>query len=33
MLVIEHPLGGEAPERVAAKATQAVSQLLARLGR
>jgi hypothetical protein len=31
--VIEHPLGGEPPERVAAKAAQAAIQLVARLGR
>jgi hypothetical protein len=32
LLVIDHPLGGEPPERVAAKAAHAVTQLLARLG-
>jgi hypothetical protein len=32
LLVIDHPLGGEPPDRVAAKAARAVSQLLARLG-
>ncbi|HEV8309468.1 MAG TPA: hypothetical protein VGW35_17545 [Methylomirabilota bacterium] len=31
-LVIEHPLGGEPPERVAEKAARAVAQLAARLG-
>jgi len=33
LLVIDHPLGGEPPERVAEKAARAVSQLTARLGR
>ena len=33
LLVIEHPLGGEPPDRVAGKAAQAVAQLAARLGR
>jgi hypothetical protein len=33
LLVIDHPLGGESPERVSQKAAQAVAQLLARLRR
>ncbi|HEV8672871.1 MAG TPA: hypothetical protein VGX21_02390 [Methylomirabilota bacterium] len=33
LLVIPHPLGGEPPERVAARAAAAVAQLAARLGR
>jgi hypothetical protein len=33
LLVIEHPLGGEPPERVQAKAARAVAQLEAALGR
>jgi hypothetical protein len=33
LLVIEHPLGGEPPDRVAAKAAAAVTQLARRLGR
>jgi hypothetical protein len=33
LLVIDHPLGGEPPERVAAKAARAVSQLVARCSR
>ncbi len=33
LLVIDHPLGGEPPERVAEKAARAVAQLSARLGR
>jgi hypothetical protein len=33
LLVIDHPLGGELPERVAEKAARAVAQLAARLGR
>ena len=33
LLVIDHPLGGEPPERVAEKAGRAVAQLAARLGR
>lgn len=31
-LVIEHPLGGESPARVADKAARAAAQLVARLG-
>ncbi len=31
LLVVEHPLGGEPPERIAQKATAALAQLLARL--
>ena len=30
ILVVDHPLGGEPPERVAAKAARAVAQLVAR---
>ena len=33
LLVVEHPLGGEPPERVAEKAARAVAQLTVRLGR
>ena len=33
LLVIDHPLGGEPPDRVAAKAARAVTQLAAQLGR
>jgi hypothetical protein len=33
LLVIDHPLGGEPADRVAAKAARAVAQLAARLGR
>ena len=33
LLVVEHPLGGEPPARVAEKAARAVAQLVARLGR
>jgi len=33
LLVIDHPLGGEPPARVAQKAAAAVAQLAARLGR
>ena len=33
LLVIDHPLGGESPERVAEKAARAVTQLVSRLGR
>ena len=33
LLVIDHPLGGEPPERVAEKAARAVDQLLGRIGR
>ena len=32
LLVIDHPLGGEPPDRVAAKAAHTVAQLVARLG-
>jgi hypothetical protein len=32
ILVIDHPLGGEPPERVAEKAARAVAQLATRLG-
>jgi hypothetical protein len=32
LLVIDHPLGGEPPERVTQKAAQALTQLLTRLG-
>jgi hypothetical protein len=32
LLVVDHPLGGEPAERVSAKAAQAVTQLVARLG-
>lgn len=31
LLVIDHPLGGESPERVAHKAARAAAQLRARL--
>ena len=33
LLVIDHPLGGEPPDRVAAKAARAITQLAAQLGR
>ncbi len=33
LLVVEHPLGGEPPARVAERAARAVAQLAARLGR
>ena len=33
LLVVEHPLGGEPPERVAERAAAAVAQLAARLDR
>ncbi len=33
LLVIDHPLGGEPPERVREKAGRAAAQLAARLGR
>ena len=32
LLVVDHPLGGEPPERIEARATRAASQLLAHLG-
>jgi hypothetical protein len=32
LVVIEHPLGGEPPARVAEKAARAVAQLVTRLG-
>ena len=32
LVVIDHPLGGEPPERVAEKAAQAVVQLIRQLG-
>jgi len=32
ILVVDHPLGGEPPDRVAAKAERAVAQLAALLG-
>jgi hypothetical protein len=31
LLVVDHPLGGEPPERIADRAARAVTQLLARL--
>jgi len=33
LLVVDHPLGGEAPDRVAEKAARAVAQLATLLGR
>jgi hypothetical protein len=33
LLVVDHPLGGEPPERVAEKAARAVAQLATLLGR
>jgi hypothetical protein len=33
LVVVDHPLGGEPPARVAEKAARAVAQLAARLGR
>ena len=33
LVVVDHPLGGEPPERVAEKAARAVAQLAALLGR
>jgi hypothetical protein len=33
LVVVDHPLGGEPPERVAEKAARAVAQLAAFLGR
>ena len=32
LLVVDHPLGGEPPERIEARAARAASQLLTRLG-
>jgi hypothetical protein len=32
LLVVEHPLGGEPADRIAARAARAVTQLLERLG-
>ena len=32
LLVVDHPLGGEPPERIEARAARATSQLLTRLG-
>jgi hypothetical protein len=32
IVVVDHPLGGEPPERIAERAAQAVAQLAARLG-
>jgi hypothetical protein len=32
LLVVDHPLGGEPPERIEARAAAAATQLLARLG-
>jgi hypothetical protein len=33
LLVVDHPLGGESPERVAERAARAVAQLAALIGR
>jgi hypothetical protein len=33
LLVVDHPLGGEPPDRVAEKAARAVAQLTALIGR
>ena len=32
LLVVDHPLGGEPPERIEIRAARATSQLLTRLG-
>jgi hypothetical protein len=32
LLVVDHPLGGEPPERIEARAARATAQLLTRLG-